>query len=56
MRKGISLEFSERLALERGFLPAPKNHPIYSEGTTITFLRRDRRRTEVRPREEKRRG
>ena len=39
VRKGISMELSERIALEKGFLPAPKDHPIYSEGTTITFLR-----------------
>ena len=44
MRKGISMELSERLAREKGFLPAPRDHPIYSEGVTITFLRREPRR------------
>ena len=38
-RKGISMEWSEKIAREKGFPPAPRDHPIYSEGTTITFVR-----------------
>ena len=40
MRKTISREYSERIAKEKGFLPAPPDHPIYSEGSSIMFLHR----------------
>ena len=42
--RGISMEFSEQLARKYGFLPAPKDHPIYSEGTTISFVSPNRYR------------
>ena len=40
MRKTISREYSEKIAKEKGFLPAPPDHPIFSEGSSIMFLHR----------------
>lgn len=31
-------ELCARIAAKYGFLPAPKDHPVYSEGPTITFV------------------
>ena len=38
MAKFMSMKLSEEWAAKRGFLPAPHDHPIYSEGPSITFL------------------
>ena len=40
MRKTISREYFEKIAEEKGFLPAPPDHPIYTEGSSIMFLHR----------------
>lgn len=40
MRKAISREYLEKIAEEKGFLPAPPDHPIYTEGSSIMFLHR----------------
>jgi len=37
MRK-FSMLVSEQKALAKGIPPAPRDHPIYSEGSTFTFL------------------
>jgi hypothetical protein len=36
--KTTSVEYSEKVAKERGWKIAPKDHLIYSEGSTIIFL------------------
>jgi hypothetical protein len=38
MRKPISMAYFEALAAQRGIKPAPADHPIYSEGTSIIFV------------------
>ena len=38
MFKTMCLNRSEELAAKLGFKPAPPDHPIYSEGSTIMFL------------------
>jgi hypothetical protein len=43
MRKTISMAYSEKVAAQKGFKPAPKDHPIYSEGLSITFLHHTRK-------------
>ena len=45
MRKTISMEYSERIAKEKGFLPAPPDHLIYSEGSSIMFLHRTQKQS-----------
>ncbi|NDB70313.1 MAG: hypothetical protein EB015_20365 [Methylocystaceae bacterium] len=32
------MEYSEKLAAKYGIKPAPQDHPIYSEGSTIQFI------------------
>lgn len=39
MTKKISREVFEKMASEKGFKPAPLDHPIYSEGATIMFIK-----------------
>jgi hypothetical protein len=46
MLKHTSLSYSEALAAEKGFKPAPKDHPIYSEGSSIMFLRHTPKRSQ----------
>jgi hypothetical protein len=36
--KTTSVAYSENIAKERGWKIAPKDHPIYSEGSSIMFL------------------
>ena len=36
--KTTSVAYSENIAKERGWKIAPKDHPIYSEGVTISFV------------------
>ena len=38
MIKPISMAYAEALAAKYGIKPAPADHPIYSEGTSIIFL------------------
>ncbi len=40
----MDLKKAEELALKYGFKPAPKDHPIYSEGVTISFVQNSRQR------------
>ena len=40
----MDLKKAEELALKYGFKPAPKDHPIYSEGVTIRFVQNARPR------------
>ncbi len=42
MIKKVSLAEFEKLAAEKGFKPAPPDHPIYSEGATVMFINDDR--------------
>lgn len=42
MIKKVSLAELEKIAAEKGFKPAPPDHPIYSEGATLTFINNDR--------------
>jgi hypothetical protein len=42
MIKKVSLAELEKIAAEKGFKPAPPDHPIYSEGATVTFINYDR--------------
>jgi hypothetical protein len=37
----MDLKKAEELALKYGFKPAPKDHPIYREGISITFVRNE---------------
>lgn len=37
----MDLKKAEELAIKYGFKPAPKDHPIYSEGISITFVRNE---------------
>ncbi len=39
MPKTTSLTSFQKLAISKGFSLAPRDHPIYSEGSSITFLR-----------------
>jgi hypothetical protein len=34
----MDLNKAEEIALKYGFKPAPKDHPIYSEGVSIMFV------------------
>ena len=43
----MDLRKSEELALKYGIKPAPKDHPIYSEGVTISFVHYTRPRGTV---------
>jgi len=36
--KTMSVAYSEKVAKERGWKIAPRDHPIYSEGSTIIFF------------------
>jgi len=36
--KTTSVAYSEKIAKERGWKIAPRDHPLYSEGSTIMFL------------------
>ena len=38
MLKTMSLNLFEKLAEAEGFKPAPPDHPIYKEGSTIFFV------------------
>lgn len=38
----------EKIAEEKGFRSAPRDHGIYSEGQTIVFVRRSARRAPLR--------
>lgn len=38
MIKKMSMKEAEKRAAEKGFKPAPADHPIYSEGATIMFV------------------
>jgi hypothetical protein len=38
----MDLKKAEELALKYGFKPAPKDHPIYREGVTISFVQNTR--------------
>ena len=38
MLKTMSLKRSEEIAAKFGFKPAPPDHPIYKEGSTIFFV------------------
>jgi hypothetical protein len=38
MIKPISMAYAEALAAKYGIKPAPADHPIYSEGTSIIFV------------------
>ena len=38
----MDLNKAEELALKHGFKPAPKDHPIYSEGVSITFVKNEK--------------
>jgi len=38
MRKPISMAYFEEMAAKRGIKPAPPDHPIYSEGSSIMFI------------------
>ena len=38
MIKPISMAYAEAVAAKYGIKPAPADHPIYSEGTSIIFL------------------
>ena len=40
----MDLKKAEELALKYGIKPAPKDHPIYSEGVTIRFVQNARPR------------
>lgn len=42
--KTTSVAYSENIAKERGWKIAPKDHPIYSEGVTISFVHNTRTR------------
>ena len=48
MRKTTSVAYSEKVAKERGWKIAPKDHPIYSEGSSIMFLRHTPKRSQER--------
>ena len=39
MPRKTSFKFSEEMAKKAGFLPAPPDHPIYSEGYHVTLSR-----------------
>jgi len=36
--KPISMAYAEALAAKYGIKPAPADHPIYSEGTSLIFV------------------
>ena len=38
MIKPISMAYAEAVAAKYGIKPAPADHPIYSEGTSIIFV------------------
>ena len=38
MRKPISMAYAEAVAARYGIKPAPSDHPIYSEGSSIMFI------------------
>lgn len=38
MRKPISMAYVEAVAARYGIKPAPPDHPIYSEGSSIMFI------------------
>ena len=44
MQKNNSIEHFHQLAEAKGFKIAPKDHPIYSEGVTISFVHNTRTR------------
>ena len=48
MRKPISMAYAEAVAARYGIKPAPSDHPIYSEGSSIMFISA-RPRTKVIP-------
>jgi hypothetical protein len=41
------LKKSEEIALKHGFKIAPKDHPIYSEGSTIFFVQNSRPKKQI---------